>query len=108
MQVGRVGGLLLGAQCAPGLPFGSLFSSLTNDTERAVVANRCQDSLSYAVAYQPEGQSAYGEADSCSAQLAKLLLLQYTLFPHPWPCGITHAEGHAVLRPKQSHPCISS
>ncbi|GAB4816115.1 hypothetical protein N2152v2_003161 [Parachlorella kessleri] len=58
--VGRVGGLLLGAQCAPGLPFGSLFSSLTNDTERAVVANRCQDSLSYAVAYQPEGQSAYG------------------------------------------------
>lgn len=66
LQVGRLGGLLLGVQTAPGgLPLGSLFSGLTaGPADRAAAlggaADACREAASYAVAYQPEGQSAYG------------------------------------------------
>lgn len=56
-----MGGLLLGMQSSPQLPFSQLFSSLADRQSLADSVDKCQQAASYAVAYQPEGQSAYGE-----------------------------------------------
>ncbi len=52
-----MGGLLLGVQSSPGLPLNSLFSSMADGK----ALEQCQQNISYAVAYQPQNQSAYGK-----------------------------------------------
>lgn len=59
-QVGRAGGLLLGMQCCPGLALRPLFENAADKAALGATVDRCEQATSYAVAYQPENQDAYG------------------------------------------------
>jgi len=61
--VGRLGGLLWGIQTQPNLSLdatGILQDGQYNHQAWGGIARSCKDALSWGVAYQPEGQSAYG------------------------------------------------
>lgn len=74
LQVGRVGGLLLGAQTAPMLQLDSLFAGggLLDRPAWATAARQCQLATSYAVAYQPTpGAGTYGGRFTAAVELVR-------------------------------------
>lgn len=73
-QVGRLGGLLLGAQTAPMLQLDSLFAGggLLDRPAWATAARQCQLATSYAVAYQPSpGAGTYGGRFTAAVELVR-------------------------------------
>ncbi len=74
LQVGRVGGLLLGAQTAPMLQLDSLFAGggLLDRPAWATAVRQCQLATSYAVAYQPTpGAGTYGGRFTAAVELVR-------------------------------------
>lgn len=73
-QVGRLGGLLLGAQTAPMLQLDSLFAGggLLDRPAWATAVRQCQLATSYAVAYQPSpGAGTYGGRFTAAVELVR-------------------------------------
>lgn len=72
-QVGKVGGLILGAQTAPQLALDAAFAGgLLDRPAWAAAARRCQAATSYAIAYQPSpGAATYGGRFTAAVELVR-------------------------------------
>lgn len=68
-----MGGLVLGAQTAPQLAFDAAFAGgLLDRPAWAAAARRCQQSTSYAIAYQPSpGAATYGGRFTAAVELVR-------------------------------------
>jgi hypothetical protein len=84
--VGRAGGLLFGLQTQPNLALdatGILQDGQYNHQAWGSISTACKEALSWGVAYQPEGQSAYGRGVfTASVELRKQRELVVSFLHH--------------------------
>ena len=98
-QVGRVGGLTWGVQTSPDAALAPLFGGPSEGRAEAwrQAAVECRGGTSWAVAYQPEGQSAYGANKQSMNQSGSQLLSQYLHSGHGCPRNTSNSRFLCIL-----------